>query len=445
MKKIIKIIILLELLIQLSVNAQTNLITNGNFENGWAFSTNNCQYSSQQNFTFALYENGGSWSFASSCGCGNETDIAPFWITPECYSYYQYTYNSNSSYRPAFYGVVDESFIPGKLVYLYVNQNGQGNCHMAIRNSLNAALIPEETYILKIKALGFLQNNSAIPSSSYLHISFSKFGSNWDCDNCGNQKWSDVANIVIFPADGWKQYIFEITVPSGFDELTNIILYEERSGMFIDDVELYQKDDYYCKEDVLIQNKSYDGWFYNTDIQDLPFLTSAQSHIYAGYDVDENQANGHVFIKEGATITYEAGGEIFLENGFEVEQGAFFEAYIGDNSCSNRAKTSGNQSGNFSSSNSKSQKSIIKGNEKEFEISIAPNPSNGVFSIQYSNDILDNASLQVFSMLGNLVYKQNLKNELNQEIDLNSLAEGMYYIQIQNKDKSFSKKIVLQR
>lgn len=48
--------------------------------------------------------------------------------------------------------------------------------------------------------------------------------------------------------------------------------------------------------------------------------------VSAGYNVDANQTVGNVVIQNGANITFDATGDILLDNGFEVQVGATFEA-----------------------------------------------------------------------------------------------------------------------
>jgi hypothetical protein len=82
---------------------------------------------------------------------------------------------------------------------------------------------------------------------------------------------------------------------------------------------------------------------------------------------------------------------------------------------------------------------------KTQQILLFPNPCDGILTIQFSKEIPENASLQVFNMLGNIVYKEALNDRQSRQIDLSRLAQGMYYIRIENTEHSFSEKIVIQR
>lgn len=78
-------------------------------------------------------------------------------------------------------------------------------------------------------------------------------------------------------------------------------------------------------------------------------------------------------------------------------------------------------------------------------IILYPNPSNGIIAIEYKNAILKNCMLEVINLLGNIVYTQNLNVLQLQSINLNLLANGMYYVRVSNKEQSYSNKIIIQK
>jgi hypothetical protein len=77
-------------------------------------------------------------------------------------------------------------------------------------------------------------------------------------------------------------------------------------------------------------------------------------------------------------------------------------------------------------------------------ISIFPNPSKGIFSIDMkSNNI---RKIVVYDVLGNVIeehFPAEIKNE-HFELDLSSESSGVYFLQIiTNEDKLINKKIIL--
>jgi Zn-dependent metalloprotease len=85
--------------------------------------------------------------------------------------------------------------------------------------------------------------------------------------------------------------------------------------------------------------------------------------------------------------------------------------------------------------------SITENNTSDFNI--YPNPNNGSFVIQMSTAI-PNTNMSIVDMLGKVVYMKQLGNDLNQNFSLN-LAEGLYYVRLQNQHLSLMKKIVINK
>ena len=78
-------------------------------------------------------------------------------------------------------------------------------------------------------------------------------------------------------------------------------------------------------------------------------------------------------------------------------------------------------------------------------ISIYPNPSNGVFNLSISQfDNLKTHSIEVYNTIGDCVHRQ-IAASANCQIDLSDLAEGAYNILIQNSQFTSNKKVVIVR
>lgn len=74
------------------------------------------------------------------------------------------------------------------------------------------------------------------------------------------------------------------------------------------------------------------------------------------------------------------------------------------------------------------------------ELSVFPNPSNGIFTIVPSG--FEGATMEVYDMTGKKVYTSVL-NERN-NLDLSGYSKGVYLLNIISNDKSVSKRIVLE-
>jgi uncharacterized repeat protein (TIGR01451 family) len=75
------------------------------------------------------------------------------------------------------------------------------------------------------------------------------------------------------------------------------------------------------------------------------------------------------------------------------------------------------------------------------EIMIYPNPSTGIFTINFNEEI-EAASILVFNILGKVVYNQSLNPEIQNQIDLTHLANGYYMAHITNKGMVSQHKLI---
>ncbi|NVO03423.1 MAG: T9SS type A sorting domain-containing protein, partial [Bacteroidetes bacterium] len=80
----------------------------------------------------------------------------------------------------------------------------------------------------------------------------------------------------------------------------------------------------------------------------------------------------------------------------------------------------------------------------ESGFNIYPNPTNDVVNISFNSPTNANFRIKVINMIGMNIFDEVFSqvNSLNKTIDLSEFASGMYYINIQMKDKSFNTKII---
>ncbi|MBL0046851.1 MAG: T9SS type A sorting domain-containing protein [Bacteroidetes bacterium] len=91
---------------------------------------------------------------------------------------------------------------------------------------------------------------------------------------------------------------------------------------------------------------------------------------------------------------------------------------------------------------------ISTGNEleREKDLTIYPNPSNGKISISYYNLDSKSISLMISSMEGKEILKQNSAlnaNQFNTQLDLTTYPKGIYFIQLTTDKNSITKKLVI--
>ncbi|MBI3511561.1 MAG: T9SS type A sorting domain-containing protein [Bacteroidetes bacterium] len=78
----------------------------------------------------------------------------------------------------------------------------------------------------------------------------------------------------------------------------------------------------------------------------------------------------------------------------------------------------------------------------EFSFHISPNPSSGKFSLQFENNF--SGIICITNILGEIIYQTEINNS-NQEIDLSSQPDGIYFVNVKAKVESFTQKIIIQK
>ena len=77
-------------------------------------------------------------------------------------------------------------------------------------------------------------------------------------------------------------------------------------------------------------------------------------------------------------------------------------------------------------------------------IGVAPNPSNGEFSIDFNDYAFDNASLTITNMMGAVVYNEKLSAVSNSSKNFNlDLNAGVYVLKVADNTNEFSSRIVI--
>lgn len=76
-------------------------------------------------------------------------------------------------------------------------------------------------------------------------------------------------------------------------------------------------------------------------------------------------------------------------------------------------------------------------NESQIEVSMYPNPATSELNIDINNIQDSNFEVIIFSYLGNIVYKETIKNvdeTTKLTIDIQNFRQGIYILQIKTKD-----------
>ena len=78
---------------------------------------------------------------------------------------------------------------------------------------------------------------------------------------------------------------------------------------------------------------------------------------------------------------------------------------------------------------------------------VYPNPSNGMVTVSFDENIVAKVSVSVYTLTGNRVFAKDLdvnENTTQFELDLTGLAKGVYSIQYRTNDKQWIEKLVIQ-
>ncbi|MFK7807993.1 MAG: M4 family metallopeptidase [Saprospiraceae bacterium] len=75
--------------------------------------------------------------------------------------------------------------------------------------------------------------------------------------------------------------------------------------------------------------------------------------------------------------------------------------------------------------------------KNDLNLSVSPNPSNGLFILNYNNTSTDDLQLQIIDVHGRTLMSEELtgiKGAGNHSLDLNNLSEGVYFLKVGNDD-----------
>lgn len=83
--------------------------------------------------------------------------------------------------------------------------------------------------------------------------------------------------------------------------------------------------------------------------------------------------------------------------------------------------------------------------EPDYTTSILPNPNNGSFILRFKKNIPDSCSLNLYDILGQVVFSYQVTGIESRSlpIEINNVADGIYFLQTEVADKTFVNKIVI--
>ena len=171
---------------------------------------------------------------------------------------------------------------------------------------------------------------------------------------------------------------------------------------------------------------------YNVEFQPLTPIST--------FDLIRDNIGNNVWITVGSC----AGNQTSLTDpAFSSFPNAIYRVIGNGFSCNATAKTA--QQINKSKSNVKNNFNIFTGVSifnKEDVFSIAPNPASSEIVISFNNDVKELTSVTITNVLGKVVLTQEMREGRNISIPLHELAEGVYFIRVQQGKNHTDKKFI---
>ena len=90
---------------------------------------------------------------------------------------------------------------------------------------------------------------------------------------------------------------------------------------------------------------------------------------------------------------------------------------------------------------------FVKNNLNPSQFNYYPNPNHGRFNLKFSLKSKEEVTIKIMDILGNEVYKEKIldfQGDYDNRIDLSGKEKGLYILQIHQKKKMFTRKILIE-
>ncbi len=182
--------------------------------------------------------------------------------------------------------------------------------------------------------------------------------------------------------------------------------------------------------------------FQNNTNGNIPAIITSSGNVYSG---GNNLDVSGVIVNSSAGSEFKARENVHVTSEFHASNGSETHIFIGETfpDCPDFSglKSLNAPPGNNSNNNNSELELKFLLPKNQFEFTIYPNPGNGIFNVE----IMDNIStpptyqIKITDLIGRTVYT-NFKSNSAFQLDLASLAKGIYYIQINTK----TQKLIIQ-
>ncbi|HET8964011.1 MAG TPA: T9SS type A sorting domain-containing protein, partial [Chitinophagales bacterium] len=180
---------------------------------------------------------------------------------------------------------------------------------------------------------------------------------------------------------------------------------------------------------VVHDGKTYDHYFTVNCPGSLTF-SGVQSGHKAYITGDYINSTATISGVSSNQILYQAESYIKFNDGFVATSGCEFKAEINDCTIGSLKM------------NSNTELELI-----EDAFNVFPNPSNGIFTLYYKSDFIENYRVLIKNIMGETIYDSEFftgNNELTYSVNLQNHAKGIYLVELYHGNKIETQKIVLQ-
>ncbi len=254
-------------------------------------------------------------------------------------------------------------------------------------------------------------------------------------DNCGFTDAEEAFDLGVTPGTaGTHTLTVSVTIPE------DAVLGDTRMRI----AEHYDSDPTSCQISTFGEGEDYTVNITETVPENLSVqnqtITDGQTECYnASSTITVAGSGTTVDINSGGEANFIAGQNVFLKPGFHSHAGSYTHAYItltGDYCSSLPPLIAAPDSIDVATPFNPD----LFTNE-ETTISIYPNPSTGIFTIDFMGT-KTTAEIRLLNFHGKQLTEKRCKNQLRQEIDIGHLPGGMYVIIIKTQSELITKKII---
>ncbi len=150
-----------------------------------------------------------------------------------------------------------------------------------------------------------------------------------------------------------------------------------------------------------------------------------------------------VILNSGSSTSFIAGKSIKFLPGFHAENGSYMEANITTDAKFCDVEDKSIVLADYKQYISKREEDSKKVKGSEIEFKVFPNPSNGRFTIELSEEVR-NSEVLIYNITGSEIVRFKTVDQLSILVDIQGIGNGIYFIKVNNREgKQITQKILI--